>query len=176
MKIIISFVIILVLHFSAYSNEPNWYVKFKQIKPLITSREEVEKLFSFPRVKTSFIDAGIEVVFYETEEGKLTVYYSAGECSSEIRVRESEEDKFVKGYKTTKGNVVYTIFFPKTKIKFSRVKNNKSKLYKSRDGDDPAWTFSNDELGIGYSVMRGKVFDAYLYPLHKDNYLMCEGK
>ena len=86
--------------------EPNWHLKLKQTQPLNSSREDVEKAFDFPKISTTFVDEGIEAVFYDTFEGKLSVEYSTGKCSAEKN----------EGYDVEKSIVLLIIFFRTKKL------------------------------------------------------------
>jgi hypothetical protein len=163
-KIVILLIVVFVSTIKLHANEPNWHIRLKQIKPLVSLKEDVEKAFAFPKIRKSFVDEGIEAVFYDTAEGELSVEYSAGNCST-------EEKNY---YNLKKGVVVSIVFFPKKEIKFSKFNVNKNQLVKTRDGDDPPWHYINYKLGFDYAVQNGKVIHVKFYSPAEIDKLKCK--
>lgn len=163
-NLLFSLVIVFFLYFSAKGEESSWYRKLKQIKPLISSKQDIERIFASPKIRRTFEDDEIEFVLYETSEGKFTVEYSTSKCSSNNK----------KTYNVEKGIVIRIIFFPKKEEKLSKFKVDKKLLIKTREGDDPAWHYVNDKFGVDFSVIKGKVIDVKFYPSSSYDYLKCK--
>ena len=61
--------------------QPKWFLTFKQIKVLETSRSDLERIMGNPRITFEREHPSSTWVEYETEQGALVVFYSAGTCS-----------------------------------------------------------------------------------------------
>ena len=78
----------LLLIFSAVSvfpDEPDWFVKLKEVKVFQSSKQDVERVFGNPPIvystKNDSREKGWgEINEYQTNEGKLEVFYSTGKC------------------------------------------------------------------------------------------------
>jgi hypothetical protein len=81
LKFLVLVTFTLTIHLSAYSKPPIWFSNLKQIRLFETTKEEVEKLFSYPKITYKFAgETGLSVE-YELKEGQLTIEYSSEKCS-----------------------------------------------------------------------------------------------
>jgi outer membrane protein assembly factor BamE (lipoprotein component of BamABCDE complex) len=161
---------ITLFYVSANADEPNWYLKLSQVKVLESSKQDVESLFGNPRITQSFENFGINFVFYETNEGEFTVQYSTGKCAAKDPDPESSTEET---YKVEKDKVLKVIFFPKKKLKFSKFKVDKSQVFETNLGEDPALHYINTKQGIDYIVVLGKVRGVELFIPVELDYLRC---
>src|SRR3954464_1185825 len=80
-ELFLIFVFISATNAAALNSKPKWYSKLRQIKLMITTRQEVEKLFDHPKVTYTYDGAVGRSVEYKIKEGRLSVVYSLGKCS-----------------------------------------------------------------------------------------------
>lgn len=139
-SIIFLFIISVIIIFPKYSlaNEPNWFVKLKQIKVFKSTRQDVENVFKFSTSEESKKSNGFQTVFYKLEKGSLSVGYSSGRCS----------ETFSSGYNVGENVVTRITFDLKSPIKMSKFNFDLSQFDKYKESDDIALTWSNDDLGI----------------------------
>lgn len=156
--------IVLLLPSLIKAKEPDWYIKLKQIKPAESTRADVERIFDSPIAKPIYVDNGLELVHYQTAEGKMSVEYSIGKCTSEK----------TPGYDLENGIVTNIIFFPEQLIKFSRFKVDRKKLIKTHDGHDPPWHYVNQEASVDYTVGRGLLLHVKFQISLNQDYLKCK--
>jgi hypothetical protein len=138
---------------------PDWYISLRKVEPRITSKGEIEQIFANPTVNKSFVDRGIESVYYNTTGGRLTVEYAAGSCPTN-RV---EECNF------TPGTVLGAVFFPNSQVAFSKLKLRTKGMDVFREDDNPTQHYANIKAGLDHSVQRGRilsvrVFHPSMYP------------
>src|SRR4051794_10607681 len=74
--------VITCLNLSVLCKEPDWYLSLRQLTPLKSTKADVNKVFRNPVVRRAFIEDESEIVLYDTKEGKLSVAYSVGKCST----------------------------------------------------------------------------------------------
>jgi hypothetical protein len=156
---------LLTINHHVMAQEPEWFKKLKQLKPLFTSKSDVENLFGNLKVKKQFIDKGIESVFYEApEDAFLSLKYSAGDCSTGKSY----------DYQTNKGNIIEAIYFlNKRSVNISKFLINKNEFETRKDDDDTLYYF-NKELGIEFGTQRDEVIHVEFFPSSKYDYLKCE--
>jgi predicted ATPase len=166
MKNILSLLFILYLVISVHAQQPAWYQKLKQVKPFISSKADVERIFGDAGVYKSFIGEGVEFVYYEaTGEGKLSVVYSSGKCDE---VSDAPFD-------IEKGKVLSAMFFPADKfVSLSKFKVNKKELNQERGTHTPHLNYVSDELGIEFTTQRNTVAHVHLFPALRYASLKCK--
>lgn len=166
-SIIILMCLILVLFSSIIvkSQEPEWFAKLKQIQVMQSTRQDVERIFSFPNViqirggKTSS-----RTIDYEFKGGSLYVSYSIGKCSLENNTR---------GYDADNDIVVEVYLFLFEPIKTSRLNLDLKNFEKHKESDTNALTYSNDEIGVQYTGGKKTVSSIKFYPADRYDYLYC---
>jgi hypothetical protein len=126
---------------------PRWYYNLKGVEPLLSTKNEVEQLFSAAKINQELMTDRVHTVFYDDDTGKFTVEYSIGTCAM---VKE-------KGYVVDRDVVLTIVYFPKTRPLFSNFKLGSGKFFKTRQGDDPGWHYISAELGFDFTVQRARV-------------------
>lgn len=162
--LLFSLVVIFLLCFSANGNQPEWYAKLKQIKPLKSSKQDVERVFNFPQIRNSFKENRIEVVYYEIADGKFTVEYIAEDCSSVSR----------NSYSPRKGTVLSIMFIAHKELKLSKFNVDRKQLVKRIEAHDSTEHYSNPELGVEYIGRKGKVEIVKFYATSENEHLQCK--
>jgi hypothetical protein len=78
---------LLIVNISCFGQEPFWFKKVKEIKPGVSTKKDVEKLFNVKKVlKTEDLsklekEGWTKIITYRTLEGFLEVRYSTGNCA-----------------------------------------------------------------------------------------------
>jgi hypothetical protein len=129
------------------AQEPNWYGKLKAIEPLRSTRNDVENLFSAPKIRKELTTDGIRTVFYTDRAGKFTVEYSLGTCAT-------INDK---GYRANASTVLRIIYFPKVPPPFSRFNLAPDEFVQMKQGDDPGWHYVSIVSGYDIGVQLNHV-------------------
>jgi hypothetical protein len=130
--------------------------EWRRIKPLRTTRTEVEQLFG--KAERSY------AVTYELETGNLFVEYSTGPCGSDKRA----------GWNVPEDTVISYSFSAKNKQRFADFKLDSKKFRKVTDAHVGIIDYYiNDEEGIMYEVQGGEVDYVEYYPPRRYNRLYC---
>lgn len=149
---------------TAFGQPPVWYVKLLKLQPLVSDKTDVEKVFENPKVDKNFIDGGIEAVYYETSDGKLTVLYSSGDCTFGR----------TNDFQTTKGKVINILFFPiNRRIKISKFNINKQNL-ETRTEHEGTTYLTDNEIGIEYGTQKERVIHIKMFPSSKYENMRCK--
>lgn len=149
-KTLLSVGLFLLLAPCVKAQEPDWYVKLKQIQLTVSNRQEVERLFQFPKFKESSKRKGSQTVYYDLADGRLDVSYSTAKCSL---------DKNVDGYNFDEGIVIGIYFLLKKPISINNMKITLSDFEKYEEHDNDAWIYTNEDSGeqyIGGEFREGK--------------------
>ena len=138
---------------SSRFNQQEW----RKILPMNSTRAEVEAILGQA-------DEGFEVL-YQLQDGKLSIEYSTGPCTSER-----------KGGWNVPENVVISLHFsPRRAKKVSQLKLDPRKFRKVVDDHLPSVTYYiNDEEGITYAIQQGKVDYVEYGPPKKYDGLYCK--
>jgi hypothetical protein len=150
-----------------FSQEPDWQVKIKTIKPLFSTRDDVIRVFGQPmgKEKRSY---GEE---YDLEEGRMSVIYTTGLC-----IRKIEDGlEVVNGWNVPEWTVFLIIFSPTNRISPKRLNINFDNFRSEKISDVPgAVSYENDETGVGYTVYKGKIETISFQAPNKYDYLQCK--
>jgi hypothetical protein len=133
------------------------------IKPLRTTRAEVEKILGAPLPTSKAIDAAR----YQTDIGRVFVLYSTGPCN----VQPSN------GWNTPIGTVIRVSVEPTIKPTLASLSLDQNKFQKDQDGEMPEITyFTNEADGIGIEVdtVEGVVNNFRYFPTSKEAHLRCD--
>ncbi len=141
------------LHSSGWAQQPKWHGKLLRIIALESSKSEVERIFRNPRVRRPVVENNINIVLYETAEGKFSVEYTNDPCSSKTA-----------GLTVAKDTVLELVFFPTRKMPFSIFDIDRGDFKEVDEPHDPGSEFVSEELGITYSVQRNKVIFVRIHP------------
>jgi hypothetical protein len=164
MKNILPLLFILCLVVSTEAKQPAWFQKLKQVRPFVSSKTDVERIFPDAKLDKSFVDTGVEFVFYDTAEGKMSLRYSAGKCT------EIEKAPF----DLEKGRVLGLTFFPVDRTTgLSKFNVNKKEMSRDKEDDIPVFHYYSEELGIDYGVVGNKVIEVQLFPALRYAELKC---
>lgn len=134
------------MHFAAWCQQPKWHAKLLRIIALESSKSDVERLYRTARVRRSFVENNVNIVLYETTEGKFSVEYANDHCSS---------NKV--GFPVPKDTLLEMVFFPKDKLPFSAFDIERTDFTEIDDPHDPGTEYVSDLLGITYSVQMKRV-------------------
>jgi hypothetical protein len=157
---------ILISGLSLYAQTPDWYIKLKQVKPVESTKTDVEKNFGVAD-KTRVIDGSTRIFSsYYLTDGWLTITYSNGKC-------QPNQDF---GYDILKETVETVYFTAKKPVKLSFLRVNLKGFYSSWVSDVPVQIYTNYTTGIEYSVSRKSVRSVKLFPAAKYDNLRCEKK
>ncbi len=138
---------------SAFGQIPDWYASLKTIEPRVSSKIEIEELFLNARVGKSFVYKGTESVYYETVDGELSVLYAAGNCPDERKeICDFEKD-----------TVLEAIFFPKRKVRFSKLKLKMQYLDFFVEDDNPTEHYVDTKAGLDHDVQRKKLLHVKVF-------------
>lgn len=148
---------------TAFTQEPEWWTKMKQIRLLSDTYEEVIKLLGRP------VENGIEkdtIEYFDFESGRMSVRFEPGNCG----------DGMVPGWKVPKWTVTRVMFSPDEWIepKILGIKNFKGYAANPIHGGREGIEYVNDDLGIDYIVNQGKVQNVIFRPTRKYDYLRCK--
>lgn len=109
-------------------------------------------------------DKGFEVL-YQLQDGKLSIEYSSGPCTSERKG----------GWNVPEDVVISLYFSPRRAKKVSQLKLDPTKFRKVVDDHLPSVTYYiNDEEGITYAIQQGKVDCVEYGPPKKYDGLYCK--
>lgn len=142
--LVVSF-FILVLNGLVLGQESNWFKKISEIKPGVSTKQDVESLFDSAVVGQTNQFVGNEQVYYKTEEGKLRVNYSLGNCNEVFGKVDLE-----------KGKVIDFSFSPDLALKISKLNLDLTSFKKQKEYDNENWDYMNGELGIIYVLYKKK--------------------
>jgi hypothetical protein len=146
--------------------EPKWYSKLRQIKPLITTKQEVEKLFNYPKVTDAYEGIWSNSVDYKLKEGELSISYSQGRCS------ETNKDN---GYDVAKDVVIDVDLYLKKEVSISALSLDLSNFEKTEISDLPnLFTYRNEDLGEYYNGSLEKIRDIHFFPSKEQEKLACK--
>jgi hypothetical protein len=130
-----------------------------EIKPMVTTENEIEKMFGKP------VERHSEGGEYKTKYGYFYVVYSRGICIETSVMR----------YKVEKGVVLSLHFNAKKKIKFAQFGIDVSGWEKEVQNDfsPPTFHYFNLDKGISLWVRGGLLHVIQLYPSKAVDYLKC---
>ena len=143
---------------------PDWFQKVMQIKPFESSKADVERIFNDAKISKSFTDIGLEFVYYDVADGRLSLRYSLGKCSE---ISDAVFD-------LEKGRVVRVHFTPDNVfVKLFKYKIDVKRFDAEYENDNPTLHYFDDESGISYSTQRKKLKGVQLYAPQKYLGLKC---
>jgi len=76
LKLFLALALMSAIGSSAFSAQPEWYSKLRQIKPLVTTRQEVEELFGHPKISDDYESRVGRAIEYKLKDGELSIVYS----------------------------------------------------------------------------------------------------
>jgi hypothetical protein len=139
------------LAWQVFAQPPTWHTKLRQLEPTISSGNDVERIFLEYKLEKSFIDKGIEARYYQSPEGRLSVYLAATECA-------------VGSNQLSRGSVINATFFPIVKDSLSKFKLSKRAFSETMENDNPTIHLINSSAGLDYSTQRGRVINVTIFP------------
>lgn len=162
----LSVVFILVMGSFAYGKEPQWYSKLRQIKVLITTREEFEKLFDYPRVIETSQGKTYKTVKYKLKSGELSVNYSLGKCI---------ETNTEAGYNVSRDVVVRLYLNLNKEIKISKLGLDLSNFEKRENTDLVGiFTYGNEDIGERHLGTSETISEIGIFPSKAQENLKCK--
>lgn len=152
-QIFICVLIIVLLIFSVYSKQPDWFFKLQKIKVFQSDKQDVRKVFGNLKVLYSTSEnpketGWGETIEYQTDEGKLEVYYSTGRCS---------ELTNKKGWDIDEEIVVSIEFEPNKPIDLPELNLNLDTFTGYKESDTQYYNYRSSELGIEFTLLEGKL-------------------
>jgi len=146
---------------------PDWFVKLKKVEVLHSTRQDVEKNFNSSKIHSERVLKFYTVVQYDLIDGDLEVYYSNGRCSD-------NKDSI---WDVNTGTVLKMFFNPFDSIKPSKLKIKLRDYQKEVSTDNPNIMYSNNKLGVKYTVSFDKVSVIEFYSTDEQNTkLYCPNK
>jgi hypothetical protein len=127
---------------------------WKNITPLHSSRADVERLLGPPS------DPCNSLCEYETKSDVVIVGYSGEPCTNNDGNR----------WRVPRDTVISVTVNLEERAKLSRLKLNPKKFIRTMDPELHGYsTYSNDEMGVAYSVNDGgRVYSIHWFPTPKD--------
>lgn len=165
-KSVIIFVMVLFSTNIVYLKEPDWLVRIKSIKPLVSTRDDVIKMFGEPSDKDR-ISYGEH---YDFKDRRMEIIYETGLCVTKI------EDGIPKvyGWNVPEWTVIDVSFTPKKRINPKKLNINFDEFKKEEVWDVPgSFEYLNNELGIYANIYKGKLETISFYPAKKYDDLYC---
>lgn len=151
---------------SIYAQMPDWYIKLKQISPIVSTKADVEKFFGAAD-RTRIIDNSTRILSsYNLEDGWLSITYSNGECKADQTA----------GYNIPKETVETVFFTTKKPIKLSLLKIKLKGFYSSSEDDVEIQIFTNFDEGVEYAVSNKQAGSIKFFPARKYDSLRCAKK
>lgn len=152
----------------AFSEEPNWYLKLKQIKMLETTKTEVEKIFSSYKVRYINKFNREQVYYYKSKGSEIIVTYSRGKCP------EIPTEKLFAGYDVDRDIVINIVYYPLKDIKISKLKLDLRNFESYKEIDTNNYVYFNEDLGVEYGILLGKVTRIEISPSNLMKHLLCK--
>jgi hypothetical protein len=139
--------------FKTIGQEPDWFLKLKQIKVFQSTRQDVERIFENPEAVYSSNRDGKEagwgeIIKYERPDGELQVFYSTGKCS---------EITNPVGWDLDNDVVVNIEFEPTKPVKLSKFNLDLTTFKRSKEFDTENWDYISEQLGINFNVLENKI-------------------
>lgn len=147
---------------SVSAQVPDWYVKLTTIKPRVSSRTDVERLFDGLKVRETFVYKGVEVVSYDWRHGRLTMDYATGDCP----VDRKERCGFGKDI------VLEGLLSLTAAVKFSKFRLKKEALYAFWEDDNPTLHYFDIKAGLNHAVQNKRVISVSIF--HPSMYKQAE--
>lgn len=164
-KLFLTAFLILTINLSAHSKTPKWYLKLKQVKLMVTTKQEVEKLFNYPEATNTFDGEWSKNIDYNLKEGKLSVSYSQGKCS------EVNTD----GYNVEKDVVIGITMYLEEEVSISKLALDLSNFDKREISDlVGVFTYVNENSGEWFNGTSRKLNDFKLFPSKSKEHLKCK--
>lgn len=158
-------VFILVTNLFASNTKPKWFSKLRQIELLVTTRQEIEKLFNYPEVVNAFEGESSKRVKYRLKEGELFISYSQGICSK------TNKD----GYDVEKDVVINFSMYLENEVRISKLNLDLSNFKKTAISDlVGVFTYRNEDLGEDYSGTSQKIKEITFFPTKEQEKLNCK--
>lgn len=166
-KTLILLLVFLVATNMVFSQEPDWLVKIKTIKPLFSTRDDVIRVFGEPlgKKKPSYGEK------YDLEEGRMSVIYEIGPCETKIE----DGVEVVYGWNVPEWTVIVISFTPNKRINPKKLNINFDNFDSEEIADVPgAIHYENYKTGVGYTVYKGKIETISFQAEGKYNHLQCK--
>lgn len=156
---------VLLINLQVYSKPPMWYTNFKQIKLMISTKQDVEKLFNYPKISYVFDGDWSENIDYKIKEGKLSVSYSQGKCS----------ENYQRGYNVEKDIVIGITLYLEKEVSYQNL-GIVLDHFDRREISDlvGVFTYVNDSTGEWFNGTSQKLNDFQLFPTKNKDYLKCK--
>lgn len=168
LRIIVLLVLSLFLANEVIAKDPSWLKKMREIRLLVDKYEDVIRILGTPGDKT--VERELSE-YFDFPEGRLWVGFATGQCV----VTPYSEGKPI-GWLVPPYTVIDISFSPDRWIepKNLGIKNfngfTAMPIHEGREGIE----YVNDELGVDYTVNRGKIQDITFRPAKKYDYLLCK--
>jgi len=125
--------------------QSTWYEKVMQIKPGVSTKEEVERIF-IPSVSDVKKHDTFEQGYYATKWGRIFVNYYLGSCADGVNK-----------YDFKPGTVMYFSFDPKKQIRMSDLGLTTSDFLTEEENDSPGVYHQYRSGGLVYFSVQGKL-------------------
>ena len=162
----IVFVLLLVLSFPRLhdAKSPKWFERFIQVVPLVSTRIDVESLFRSPKVARAADGSSNEKIQYTIKEGRLSVFYSKGDCS------------LGGTYNVGKGVVTSITAYLDKPVSWSVLRLDIKTFDKREVSDLPGnFTFVNERTGMWLFGSESEVHEITLRPALDKSHMECPG-
>lgn len=167
LKIILCLTLLLLLTSPAFSKDPEWLKKIKQIALLTDTYDDVIRILGKP------VDGSSEKElseYFDFKEGRIFVGFESGKC-----IATPESNGKLVGWKVPRWTVTDISFSPNKWIDPKKLNINFNGFTAKPIYDvSEAVEYRNDELGIDYVLNKGKIEYITFRPAKKYNYLLCE--
>ena len=168
-RIVLIGLIILTGGLAAFARQSEWQKQIAEIKPLLTTKKQVEGILKCPIGGLPDSDTAK----YQTAEGVFTIKYSPGNCESNNK---SEWDVDSKSeWDVEKGVVIRAFFSPQTEFKFDLLEIDMSLFSTNDPTDNPDATtvYHNSDKSISFAKSRGLLDWMETSPGNEQELLQC---
>jgi len=157
--------LILVIVSLAYGRKPSWYTKFKQIKPLISTKQDIERIFKNPKIIFTYDEGWIKTIEYKLKEGRLSISYSTGKCKPGSEY----------GYNVNQDVVTDSDFTLENQVKITRLGLDLRNFEKGEIRDIiGTFIYSNEDLGESYVGTSSEIKILKIFPTTAQESLACK--
>lgn len=139
------FLILLITFFSLqsiYGQQQNGTETLSKINLFESTRLDVEKVFRYSKSKETAKSDGTQTVYYDLDNGRLSVDYSIGKCS---------EHQSLDGYNIEENVVIGIYLYLFKEVEISKFNFNLDKFEKITNPDTNGINYLNENLGIEIS-------------------------
>ena len=148
---VICLLLLLTCHGLSQGKVPEWYSRLQVLKPLSSTRHDVERVYTDATVDRTIYNTDITVVFYRERNGWFRVSYDTGTCRPG-------------NYRVAKDTLVRMLYIPYRKDRFSDFLFDRKQFTKTFDSHDSSDHYLHKSLGFEVVTINGLVRHVEIFP------------